>query len=99
MLIDEALAKGIERENCSFCGENNPTGVWIGKKTIFSCKSCAHSYLLQLIADSIVGGTTLEAIESGKNLPVEITSEKTIIQRFHSAYSTALIRKLQHRKK
>ena len=99
MLIDEAIKNDIKQENCSFCGENEPTGMWMGAKTIFCCKPCAHNYLPQLIANSIVGGTTIESIESGKKLPVEVTGENTLLQRFHSAFSTALIRKLRHRKK
>lgn len=96
MLIEEYEKSGGTNEKCSFCGENESSGMWRGHQTIFCCKPCATQYLPQLMADTILGGTSVEQIKNQKTLPVEITKENQILQRYHGAFSTALIRKLRH---
>lgn len=97
-MIVESFEKNCgEAEVCSFCGEGKATGVWMGsEKTIFCCKGCATQLLPQLMADAIVGGISEAEIKNKEKLPVEITQENTILQRFHAAFSTALIRKIQN---
>ena len=98
MLIEEFEKNEGKIEPCSFCGENEPSGMWLGHQLVFCCKLCATQYLPQLMADTIIGGTSIDQIKNKDNLPVEITNENKILQRYHSAFSTALIRKLRHYK-
>lgn len=98
VVIVESFEKNYgEAEVCSFCGEGKATGVWMGhEKTIFCCKQCATQYLPQLMADAIVGGISEAELKGEEKPPVEIKQENTILQRFHAAFSTALILKTRH---
>lgn len=98
MLIEEFEKNGNPIQKCSFCGENDPSGMWMGKDVIFCCKPCATDYLPQLMADTIVGGTSEKIIKDSGHLPVEVTKENKILRRYHGAFSTALIRKFRHNK-
>ncbi|VVS92204.1 hypothetical protein [Desulfoluna spongiiphila] len=92
MILESFKENNGEAEVCSFCGEDKASGMWMGReKTIFCCKNCAIQYLPQLMADAIVGGTLESEIKDSEKRPVEITQELTILKRFHSAFSTALI--------
>lgn len=97
MLIEEFKNNNGTTEACSFCGEREPSGIWMGEKVIFCCKFCAINYLPQLMADAIVDGTTEEQLKDKEVLPAHITNEKHILSRFHGAFSSALIRKIRQR--
>ncbi|MGH8601255.1 MAG: hypothetical protein ACREXR_00275 [Gammaproteobacteria bacterium] len=82
-------------ELCSFCSDRKADALWMGKIDIFACSLCAVEILPQLMADAIVGGTSVDHIRTSKATPHEIQKESRILERYHSAFSGALIRKLR----
>ena len=86
--------KPFREEKCTFCGQNKAGGAWMGAQlTVFCCGECAHDVLPQFIADSIVGSLSSQQIESSSGATIKITKEDKILNRFHSAFASALIRK------
>ena len=84
------------KENCTFCGERKADAAWLASEDqVYCCKYCATMYLPQLMADAIVGGTTLASIEKSTGATIEVSHEDKILKRFHSAFSSALIQKLR----
>lgn len=94
MFVSERSPKDCN-ELCSFCSDRKADAVWIGKVDIFACATCAAELLPQLMADAIVGAVSIEILRSSKDTPHEIQKEGRILERFHSAFSGALIRKLR----
>jgi len=94
MLITE---RSPEDENslCSFCDENTADALWMGKIDIFACRHCASELLPQLMADAIVGGLDFNKIKSATGPTINFSKESRIIERFHSAFSSALLRKMR----
>ncbi len=88
---------GSHQGKCTFCAENDGTGVWMtqSKNDVYCCASCAIDILPQLMADSIVGGTSLNAIQNSKGATNNVTKEPHILKRFNSAFNCALISKLR----
>lgn len=82
-------------QKCSFCSEQKAAALWMGDIDIFVCSICAVELLPQLMADAIVGGTTIKTLQTSKETPHSIKREGRIMERFHSAFSGALIRKIR----
>ena len=87
----------MQEENfrCSFCRENKPTALWMGESDIYVCGHCASEILPQLMADGIVGALELHNIKSCTGATAKLSKKARIMERFHSAFSSALLRKLQ----
>ena len=94
MLITEREPEDLNAK-CSFCGENKASGLWMGDIDIFCCKHCAISLLPQLMADSIVGSTSINELKKSTGATIKITNEAYILKRFYSSFSSALIRKMR----
>lgn len=94
MLINERCPED-STETCSFCGENTAKALWMGKSDIFVCSHCAIEHLPQLMADAIVGSISIEQLQASTDPTCEINKELRIRERFHSAFSSALIRKIR----
>lgn len=80
---------------CSFCEENKADALWMGKIDIFACKHCASELLPQLMADAIVGGLNFKQLQNATGPTINISQESRIRERFHSAFSSALLRKMR----
>jgi|GEM_PF-4718863 len=80
---------------CSFCGERPATALWMGQIEIFSCSVCASETLPQLMADAIVGGLDFKHVELSSGATTALTKEPRILERFHGAFSGALLRKIR----
>lgn len=59
------------------------------------CSHCAIEHLPQLMADAIVGSLSIEQLQTSTGPTCEISKESRIRERFHSAFSSALIRKIR----
>jgi hypothetical protein len=46
---------GPDVEVCSFCGEPNAAGWWMGRQYVSVCRRCALEVLPCLMADALVG--------------------------------------------
>ncbi len=55
----------------------------------------AAEHLPQLMADAIVGSLSIEQLQASTGPTCEINKEPRIRERFHSAFSSALIRKIR----
>lgn len=86
-----------ERNNpCHFCGEANANAVWMGSTCeIFCCSICAQDILPQFIADAIVGSLDMKSLKDQDGPTIKVTKENEILLRFHSAFNSALIRKIR----
>lgn len=93
MLIKEFDANCAEK--CALCDENKADAIWTCAKDIYVCKRCALDFLPQLMADAIVGGTDKKFIKSATGATNNLTKETYILKRFHSAFSSALLRKFR----
>lgn len=81
---------------CHFCGEAKANAVWIGSAgEIFCCSLCAQKILPQLIADAIVGSLDMSFLKSQDGPTITVTKENEILLRFHSAFNSAMIRKMR----
>jgi hypothetical protein len=67
----------------------------MGHVEIFSCGHCASELLPQLMADAIVGDLNLNDVRSSSGPTVELTRQSRILERFNSAFSSALLRKIR----
>lgn len=85
------------KQDCSFCEENKADALWMGKIDVFLCMHCATEVIPQLMADAIVGGTSLGTIEKSTGPTIEISRERRIMERFNSSFKSALIRKIRQR--
>lgn len=94
MLINERCPDD-STETCSFCEDNPAKALWMGKIDIFACSHCAIEHLPQLMADAIVGSLSIEQLQTSTGPTYEISKESRIRERFHSAFSSALIRKIR----
>ena len=96
MLTYERHSEDDLKTACNFCGENNADALWQGATgEIFVCSLCAREYLPQLMADAIVGGTSLRHLQNAKGPTVDQTKENEILLRYRGAYNSALLRKLR----
>ncbi len=95
MLIHERDQETDKEKNCSFCGERKASALWMGAIDIFCCSHCASELLPQLMADAIVGGTSINDLKKSTGATVGITKEERILKRFHSSFGSALIRKIR----
>ena len=94
MLVAE-LSPEDAISSCSFCGESKPSAMWRGQIEIFACTHCASEFLPQLMADAIVGGLSLNHINSSSGPTDALTKQSRIIERFNGAFSGALLRKIR----
>ena len=75
---------------CHMCGKNKANAFWNGEQQFFVCRNCAVEKLPELIADAVVDGINEHSVTRPTN---RVTRIETIEANFHSAFSSALVRK------
>ncbi|WP_159956341.1 hypothetical protein [Pseudomonas sp. R76] len=93
LVIEGSLADCNQK--CSFCSEQKATALWMGDIDVFVCSICAVELLPQLMADAIVGAINIQNLQNLMQASHSIQKERLILERFHKAFSSALIRKIR----